>query len=122
MRAPRSSDAGFTLIEALVAMAVLAVGAVSLLGATEGHAVRIGQVIDRTAARWAAETRLTELRLGLVPEAGPIESYGRRWAVAVDTEPTDDPDLSRITVTVAPDGEAGALVSLVGYVQSAEES
>lgn len=122
MRAPRSSDAGFTLMEALVAMAVLAVGAVSLLGVTEGHAVRIGQVIDRTAARWAAETRLTELRLGLLPEVGLVESYGHQWAVAVETEPTDDPNLSRITVTVAPDGKSGALVSLIGYVQSAEES
>ena len=33
----RQDDAGFTLIEALVAMAVLALGAVSLLSATQGH-------------------------------------------------------------------------------------
>ena len=37
----RKSDAGFTLIEALVAMTVLALGAVSLLAATEGHTARI---------------------------------------------------------------------------------
>ena len=60
-----SNDAGFTLIEALVAMVVLALGAVSLLAATEGHTARITAITDRTTARWVAENRLTELRLGL---------------------------------------------------------
>lgn len=118
----RDPEAGFTLIEALVAMAVLAVGAVSLLTATESHATRIGQVIDRTAARWAAEARLTELRLGLAPEAGPVESLGRQWAVTDERDPTDDPALARVTVTVAP-AEAGAapLVTLTGYVEATGE-
>ena len=35
------SDAGFTLIESLVALAVLAVAAVSLLMATEAYVARI---------------------------------------------------------------------------------
>lgn len=121
-RPARAPESGFTLVEALVAMAVLAVGAVSLLGATEGHSARIGDVIDRTAARWAAETRLAELRLGLVPEAGPVESYGRSWTVSSTTEPTEDPALLRVTVSVAPEGADGALVSLLGYVAAAEES
>ncbi|MFC6642478.1 type II secretion system minor pseudopilin GspI [Sulfitobacter profundi] len=60
----RQADAGFTLIEALVAMAVLALGAVSLLSASEGHTRRITDLSDRVAARWAAEYRLSELRAG----------------------------------------------------------
>ena len=118
----RDPEAGFTLIEALVAMAVLAVGAVSLLTATESHAARIGQVIDRTAARWAAEARLTEIRLGLAPEEGQVESLGRFWAVEAETASTDDPTLARITVTVAPAEARGApLVTLTGYVEVAGE-
>lgn len=113
-------DSGFTLIEALVAMAVLAVGAVSLLSATEGHSARIGQVVDRTAARWAAEHRLAALRLGVEPAPGPVESLGGDWDVAVETAPTDDPDLLRVTVRVGPAGgdPAAPLVSLVGYVEA----
>ncbi len=118
----RDPEAGFTLIEALVAMAVLAVGAVSLLAATESHAARIGQVIDRTAARWAAEARLTELRLGLVPEEGPVESLGRAWVVRNERAPTEDPALMRVTVTVAPaEAEGAFLVTLTGYVEAAGE-
>ncbi len=118
----RDPEAGFTLIEALVAMTVLAVGAVSLLTATESHVARIGQVVDRTAARWAAETRLTEFRLDLVPEQGPVESLGRSWAVQAESAPTDDPALARVTVTVAPaEAEGAPLVTLTGYVEVAEE-
>ena len=118
----RARDAGFTLIEALVAMAVLAVGAISLLGATEGHSARIGQVIDRTAARWAAEARLAELRLGLVPDTNRVESYGRTWVVSAENEPTEDPALARVTITVAFEESDRVLVSLIGYIQIPEEA
>lgn len=115
----RDPEAGFTLIEALVAMVVLAVGAVSLLTATESHAARIGQVIDRTAARWAAEARLTELRLGLAPAEGPVESLGRSWVVLATSTPTDDPALARVTVAAAPAEAAGSpLVILTGYLEA----
>ena len=44
----RQDDAGFTLIEALVAMAVLALGAVSLLSATQGQAVSVDSALSGT--------------------------------------------------------------------------
>ena len=72
----RQGDAGFTLIEALVAMAVLALGAVSLLSATQGHSKRITELSDRVAARWAAEYRLSEVRAGVPTGAEPLEVYG----------------------------------------------
>ena len=119
----RTTDAGFTLIESLVAMAVLAVGAVSLLIAAESHAARVGGVIDRTAARWVAETRLTELRLGLVPDAGPVETFGRRWAVTKTFVPTNDPDVARLEIDVALSndttggGVSNPLFRLTGYAE-----
>ena len=116
----RAPEAGFTLIEALVAMAVLAVGAVSLLAATEGHSERIGQVTDRISARWAVEARLAELRLGLSPEPGPVESYGRNWDLSAETFPTDDPALVRVTVAAAPAGSDRPVLTLTGYLDAAE--
>lgn len=112
------TDRGFTLIEALVAMAVLAVGAISLLGAVEAHSGRIGDIENRLAARWVAENRLTELRLGLeVPE--DVRLLGRDWRVGTDRIATTDPDLARVDIRVtAADGPgAGAVLAvLTGFI------
>lgn len=112
----RQPDGGFTLIEALVAMAVLALGAVSLLAATEGHTARISALTDRITARWVAENRLAEVRLGLVDEA---EMMGQDWSVTTTTTATTDPTLQRVTVDVGRvDGSDTTLVSLTGYAET----
>mgnify|MGYP003325305209 CR=1 FL=1 len=54
----RVSQAGFTLIETLVALAVLAVGSVTLLVGVERHAARVHGLSDRLVARWVAENAL----------------------------------------------------------------
>lgn len=116
----QDSQSGFTLIEALVAMAVLALGAVSLLTATEGHSARISALTDRTAARWAGEYALTAARLGL-DTTSPADMLGRSMAVTVGFAATDDPDLQAIEVAVAPgditmsDSGATTLYRLTGY-------
>lgn len=115
-----SNDAGFTLIEALVAMVVLALGAVSLLAATEGHTARITAITDRTTARWVAENRLTELRLGLAQVSDTDQMLGQNWRISTTLTPTTDPALRRATVAVGrAAGDSGSLVSLTGYVTTA---
>lgn len=116
--AARPADAGFTLIEALVAMAVLAVGAVSLLTAVETQAARISDLNDRTVARWVAENALVGLRLGLPPDDAPVRMMGVDWSVSSENAPTTDPDLTAITLRVGPADRTprGSLVALSGYV------
>lgn len=118
MSAARHPEGGFSMIEALVAMTVLALGAVALLSATEGHTARIGAVIDRTTARWVAENRLTELRLGLNPVAATEEMLGRQWQIRSELTPTSDPDLQAVEIRVGPDGSDATLVRLDGYLDS----
>lgn len=114
-----NSDAGFTLIEALIAMTVLAIGAVGLLGAVERHVGLADGQIDRVAARWAAENRLAELSLGLPPDADRAVLLDRAWRVTEETQATADPDLVRVDVSVfRPDAAPGAdpLVRLTGFM------
>lgn len=113
----RAPDAGFSMIEALVAMTVLALGAVSLLIATESHTSRITEVIDRTTARWVAENRLAELRLGLAPGSGDPDMLGRRWRVTAQISATTDADLQAVTIGVGLADQPGdaVLARLDGY-------
>ncbi len=118
----RRGDDGFTLIEALVAMAVLAAGAVGLLTAVERHAQLARGLGDRTVARWAAENRLTEIALGTAGTEVSTETLmGLTWRVAAFLSATTDPDLVQVDVTVgdASDGPAEALLRLTGFVDAA---
>lgn len=118
---PQNGDAGFTLLEVLVALAVLAVGAVSLLTATQTHVARISDVEARTVARWAADNRLSALRLGL-DQPAVVPMLGQMWGVDVARQPTDDPDLERadIAVTLSPDDRV--FFKLTGFVDTASNS
>ena len=111
---PRT-DAGFTLIEALIALAVLAITAVSFLRATEANVARVSTLEARTAATWVAQNRLAELTLGLQVADGPVRMLGQDFAVAVAATPTSDPGLVQVDVTVTlADGGTGA--QLTGFV------
>ena len=111
----RWNDAGFSLIEALVAMSVLALGAVALLTATEGYTARITAITDRTTARWVAENRLAELRLGLDTNADAVPMMGNLWTTQVTLTASSQPGLEQISVAVGPDQSSTVLFVLDGY-------
>lgn len=114
-------DAGFSLVEALVAMVVLSVATLGLVRATEAHIETVRGLQDRAIALWVAENRLTELGLpggASAATAAPAaeEMLGRRWSVAVQSRGTDDPDLAQVTVAVTPEGAGAALATVEGFV------
>lgn len=104
---PRRGDAGFSLVESLVALAVLAIASTALLVASQGYVRRIVGLEDRALAQIAAENALAELQLGLPLEAEPAPLLGRRFGIEARAAPTDDPDLERIEI-VATDLDTGA--------------
>jgi len=119
MTAPdRLPDAGFTLIEALVAMVILGLGAVSLMTAAEGHTGRISDVTDRIAARWVAENALVMARLNIADDGQPVAMYGQDFTVTRDTGQTDDPDLASITLHVTQTASDRQLFVLNGYIST----
>lgn len=114
----RHPEAGFTLIEALVAMVILALGAVSLLSAAESHTGRISDVTERVAARWVAENALVSARLGLPDDTLNARVYGFDFGVTRSFTETQDPDLSAVQIQVSRDASSQQVFVLDGYVAS----
>jgi general secretion pathway protein I len=111
----RSPDAGFTLIETLIALAILAMTAVAMLGATEAHIARISALEYRAAAQWAAENYLVELTLGLEPQS-PAPMLGVQFELLAEQTATEDPNLQRVDITATDAADGRSYARLVGFV------
>ena len=115
----RKGQAGFTLIETLVALAVLAVSAVAILGAAQAQVARIGALEARAAALWAAQNHLAEIGLGLAPAAEPPAMLGYRFRMEVTETATADPDLTRLDIAATDIDSGQTLARLTGFVMAA---
>jgi general secretion pathway protein I len=116
--AVRVPDAGFTLIETLVALAVLAVGAMALMTGVERHAAGTRGLADRVVARWVAENALAATTLGVAVDPRWTSALGVDWSVAQDARALPGTGLHTVTVRVA-ERAAGAdasIVTLTGYL------
>lgn len=116
--APVQDEAGFSLIEALVALAVLAIATVGLMRTVESHIDSTRGVERRTAAMWVAENRLAELEIGgATVEPDQVEMLGQQWRVQVSRTRTDDPEIERVRIAVSDaQGSTAPLASLDGFV------
>ena len=115
----RAPDNGFSLIEALVALVVLAVAGIAMVGTTETHVRRIAGLEDRAVAQWVAENRMAELAAGLhaLGDArDEAEMLGATWSLRQTARPTDDPDLVEIVLAVGVEGGDATFSRLTGFL------
>jgi len=110
-------DAGFTLIECLAALAVLAVAAGGLIGVAQAHIDAVEGLRARTYAQWIAENRLAELQLAL-PQAQPRRAVmmDQAYEVVSTLTPTKDPDLQAVVIRVSRPGRPQADATLRGFI------
>lgn len=110
---------GYSLMEALVALAILAVAAAGLTRATQTHVDGVRGLEQRVVAQWVAENRLTEMNLAgadVRPGNDTVRMMDRDWTVLTETRATDDPDLLAVDLTVSEAGTTGGQVRLSGFV------
>jgi general secretion pathway protein I len=98
---------GFTLLEVLIALAIVGIALVTLIG-LETQTMQMAEHQQRvTQATLLAQEKMTEIEIGAQSLSGlggregqfdvPFELYG--WTIAL--EPTPLPSVEMVTVTVA---------------------
>jgi general secretion pathway protein I len=114
---------GFTLIEVVVALAVVAIGLAAALGGINRVAANTTLLQEKTLATWIAQNRITELRIQpALPEVGEsdgdIEFAGTQWQWEAEVIATQVEALRRVEVRVRHDGDGRVLARAVGFVGS----
>lgn len=119
----RNRQRGFTLLEMMVALVIVAValGAIIVNG---GNAAGSATAMhERTLALWVAHNRLSELDLAPVwPAVGKsnddVSMGGIEWTWNVTVQTTPDPSLRRIDIDVQKKGRPkdGRFAFLTGFI------
>ena len=96
---------GFTLVEVLVALMVVAMGLAALMVAVSGTARTSGYLRDKTLAQWMALNRLSEVRLNMNKfgqniDTGELKFANRTWHYDTRYYDTSIASMKRVVVRV----------------------
>lgn len=101
----RQRTGGFTLVEVLVALVVVALGLTALMVAVNGTARTSGFLRDKSLAQWIALNRLSEVRLNVTKfgqntDTGELDFGNRKWHYDTRYFDTSIASMKRVVVRV----------------------
>lgn len=117
------AEAGFSLLEMLVALAVFSLAVLALLNLSGQNARTAAVVEEQVLAGMVADTLAAEAMLldaGALAGAaqGTERAGGRAWPWRRELQATAEPGLWRIEIRVMPEGEARTVASLSVFRES----
>lgn len=104
---------GFTLIEVMVALAVIALGLAAVIKTVTSTTNNTIYLRDKTFAYWVAQNQIAEIE---VTTSSPKKGFtdgeeklaGQIWHWTRKVDSTEDPDTNRVEVTVRKDKDKSA--------------
>ena len=112
---------GFTLIEVMVALTIIAISLGALLNTSGTQARSTTYLKQKTLAHWVAVNELTQIRIkkefpDVGDKKGSTEMAGFEWHWVRTTKKTEDKNALEVTFTIYADDENEKnLTSLIGY-------
>lgn len=124
MKKNQKYQSGFTLIEVLIALVILAIAMTTLIISSGELTHNNSRLEDESIASWVAANAIAKARLGLVsPGAGENslngqeEMFHQQWKWTMSRTNTNDKNTSSLKVTVSPmNGEP--VIQMMGYLRN----
>lgn len=112
---------GFTLLEVLIALAVMGVALAAISGEIVQMVNTATKMQNQTYASWIGHNKVTEIRLAnVVPDvgasSGEVNYAGKDWSWRAVISETGVENLYRVDVTVSFPGEEPLMRPVTGFI------
>lgn len=114
---------GFTLIEVMIALAILAVASASLIKVASQALRQSASLEEHTLAYWVAENQLTQMQLEhdkitMGDRTDVVVMASHEWELTIHVSETADPDLKRaeVSVKLKENPKLMSLATLTGFI------
>lgn len=115
-------DKGFTLLEVLVALLIIAIVLISLLRITGLQANQLQYLEQKNIAQWVALDTIARIQSGLIPLSqsggnlqGEINQLNQKWYWQVNLSSTPDPKAVKAQINIRLNQNSNPLVSYITY-------
>jgi general secretion pathway protein I len=112
---------GFTLIEVLLALAVISIALTALLKATSQNTIITDRIKQKSIGDWVAMQGIASLQLGLVnltlnqESTQSLKMAGQSWYWRAIITPTNMKHVQKITVRVSTKESGNYMAPLIAY-------
>lgn len=122
-RPSRKKNNGFTLIEVLIALVILAIALTAVVKSILDNTQAASYLQNKTMAHWVGMEVISEAQLGLLPlpdegdsSSGSITLFNQHWPWFAKFKATPDTGVKELDVTVKMHDNNQVLAKLTGYV------